>query len=233
MKNFSLITLVFFLITFHSFGQNFLGGLQYKHGIATQDFYQESGRLMVPELSFFTNYQVPDLPIEVGISLGYALYGSELEKRRDLYLGFNDQLRLRRNNNVLTMSGVFRFFPQVYGKVFPFVEAQMGAIYSFTRYKIRETATTDPIEEERDMGSWARLSQLGGGVMIPISKDGSTNLELRVMYQNTGRLDYLTKGDVTFRPDPDRQANGIFEYNTRRSSFNMIQPSIGISFYLD
>ncbi|MFD2037613.1 hypothetical protein ACFSKL_22655 [Belliella marina] len=212
--------------------QDFLWGLQLKSGIATQDFYEESGRLVVPELAFFTNYQVPKLPIEIGLSLGYGLYGTQLEKRDDLYVGFSDELRLRRNNNTLSMAGVFRFFPQVYGKVFPFVEAQMGALYSYTRFKIRETVSSDPIEEERDMGNWARMSQLGGGVLIPMGKSNA-NLELRLMYQNTGRLEYLTKGDVSFIPDPDGEVNGVFEYDVKRSTFNMIQPSIGISFYFE
>jgi hypothetical protein len=83
------------------------------------------------------------------------------------------------------------------------------------------------------MGNWARMNQVGGGLLIPLGKDFNGNIEIRLMYQNTSRLDYLKSGDTIFRPDPDGQANGIFEYNTRRSSLNMIQPSIGISFYFD
>ncbi|MCH7399120.1 hypothetical protein MM236_14035 [Belliella sp. DSM 107340] len=232
MKKSILLLLVFFyLLPLRA--QDMLWGLQFKSGIATQDFHEVSGRLVVPELAVFTNYQVPNLPFEVGVSLGFGLYGTQLEKRNDLYVGFNDELRLRRNNNTLSMAGVFRFFPQVYGKVFPFMEAQIGALYGYTRFKIREDAFSEPIELERDMGNWTRLSQLGGGVMIPLGSEINANLELRLMYQNTGRLEYLTKGDVNYVPDPDGQVNGTFEYSPRRSTFNMIQPSIGLSFYFD
>lgn len=232
MKKLLIISLTLYFSN-HSFAQELLWGLQLKSGIATEDFYQESGRLVVPELAFFTNYQIPNKPIEVGFSLGYGLYGTELEKRNDLYVGFNDELRLRRNNNMLSMAGVFRFFPQVYGKVFPFVEAQLGAVYAYSRFKIRETVLTEPLEEDHDMGDWARMNQLGGGLLIPLGKGINGNLEIRLMYQNTSRLDYLKSGDTTFRPDPDGQVNGVFEYNIRRSTLNMIQPSIGVSFYFD
>ena len=230
MKKFLIFV---FLISNGALAQDFLWGLQYKLGIAVQDFKAESGNVQVPEFVFFSTYQIPKIPVEIGLSLGYGIYGTQLEKRRDLYVGFNDELRLRRNNNLFSAAGMFRFFPQVYGKAFPFFEAQLGAVYAYSRFKIRETATTEPIEEGRDMGNWARMNQLGGGLLIPLGKSVNGNLEIKLMYQNTGRLEYLTKGDVRFRPDPDGRVNGEFEYFTRKSSLNMIQPSIGISFYVD
>ncbi len=215
-----------------SFAQEFIGGVQLKPGIPIGDFETRSPEIWVPEMAAFANYQVPNLPIEIGLSLGYGLYGTKLEKRNDLYVGFSDELRLRRNNNLFAIMGVFRFFPQVYGRVFPFIEAQAGALYSFTRYSIRTNPFEEPIETGRDISDWARASQLGAGLMIPFKKPQTGQLEIRLMYQNTSRSDYLTREDTRFQPDPDGESDGQFIYSTRRSTFNMIQPSIGLSFFI-
>ncbi|MCH7401728.1 hypothetical protein ACFOUP_00990 [Belliella kenyensis] len=230
-KQLLLIALSFLSISLY--GQDFIWGMQYKHGIATGDFAAAAGRLQTPEFAIYTNYQIPNQPVEIGISVGYGINGTALEKRNDLYVGFNDELRLRRNNNLLSLAGVFRFFPEVYGSIFPFLEAQVGGIHAYTRYKIRENATAEPIENEKDLGSWARMSQIGGGVFIPLGEKIKGNLELRLMYQHTSPLDYLTKNDVRYEPDPNGVENGQFIYNVRRSPLNMIQPSIGINFYID
>ncbi|MCH7410508.1 hypothetical protein MM239_13965 [Belliella sp. DSM 111904] len=228
-----ILLIISSFLTLSTQAQDFIWGMQYKHGIATGDFASTAGNIQTPEFAIYTNYQIPNQPVEIGISIGYGIYGTSLEKRNDLYVGYNDELRLRRNNNLLSLAGVFRFFPQVYGKVFPFVEAQLGGIHAYTRYKIREKPTTEPIENEGDLGSWARMSQIGGGLFIPLGEKIKGNLELRLMYQHTSPLDYLTKGDVRYEPDPDGVQNGQFIYNVRRSPLNMIQPSVGINFYID
>lgn len=225
-----------FLLTFLSpfletNAQDFIGGFQVKTGIPIGDFKAAAAGILLPELAFWANYQIPKTPLEIGLSFGYGIYGTKLEKRDDLYVGFNDELRLRRNNNMLTMMGVFRFFPEIYGKVFPFIEAQAGGIYAYTRYKIRASIFEDVIEEDRDFSDWSRAYQLGGGVMIPFKSAQKGQLEIRLMYQNSTRLDYLTRQDTEYQYDPDGEVDGEFVYSTRRSPFTMIQPSIGASFY--
>jgi len=227
-----LLFLLFVLYPFlNANSQDFIGGFQVKNGIPIGDFKTAAEGILVPEFAFWINYQIPKTPLEIGISLSYGIYGTKLEKRDDLYVGFNDELRLRRNNNMLTMMGVFRFFPEVYGKVFPFIEAQAGGIYAYTRYKIRTSIFEDVIEEDRDFSDWSRAYQLGGGVMTPLKFFEKGYLEFRLMYQNTSRLDYLTRKDTEFKPDPNGEVEGEFIYSTRRSPFTMIQPSIGLSFY--
>lgn len=227
-----LLFLIIFLSPFlKATAQGFIGGVQVKTGIPIGDFKTAADGILLPELAFWANYQIPNTPLEIGLSLGYGIYGTKLEKRDDLYVGFSDELRLRRNNNMLSTMGIFRFFPEVYGKVFPFIEAQAGGIYAYTRYKIRTSTYEDIIEEDGDFSDWSRAYQLGGGVMIPFKSPQKGQLEFRLMYQNTSRLDYLTAQDTEYKPDPDGEEDGKFIYSTRRSPFTMIQPSIGLSFY--
>lgn len=126
-----LLFLFFFISPFlKANAQDFIGGFRVKTNIPIGDFKAEAEGILLPELAFWANYQIPNSPLEVGLSLGYGIYGTRLEKRNDLNVGLNDELRLRRNNNTLTMMGVFRFFPEVYGKVLPFIEGQAGGIYA-------------------------------------------------------------------------------------------------------
>jgi hypothetical protein len=108
----------------------------------------------------------------------------------------------------------------------------VGALRAFTRFAIRPSIFEEPIEQGQDISDWARAYRLGAGMMIPIGFPAKGQLEFRLMYQDTSRLEYLLKSDTGFQSDPDGVENGQFIYSSRRSTFNMIRPSIGVSFYI-
>ena len=128
MKNI-LLTLIFFLIGWTAQAQFFIAGGHFNGGIANGQLKQETGGLFFPTISGIFLHEARTAPIQLGIELGYGIYGSKMERRTDLYEGFSDELRLRRNNNVATVSVDLRYLTNPQGKVMPFVEAKFWAKY--------------------------------------------------------------------------------------------------------
>jgi len=207
--------------------QYFSAGFQANAGFPIGDLRQKTGSIIFPEYSFSTYYKFPMKPIEVGFGLGYGKYGTELEKRSDLYPGFTDRLRLRRNNNLLTFMGIFRYNFESEKRLTPFLEAQAGANYFYTRYKIRETQFEEPIEQGMDFGDWVLGYRFGGGVKIPFKNRDMGHFEFKVLYHDSAQVEFLRKQDTEYLPD---QGEGEFVYSIQRSPITMIQPGIGIIF---
>ncbi len=224
----TLFFLFFLLISSLSYGQFFLGGGHLNGGISHGELKQETGSLFFPSLSAIVLYEFQTQPIQIGAEFSYGVYGSKLEKRTDLYPGFNDELRLRRNNNMTSGMAVIRYLPVVNTRLTPFIEMQMGANYLYTRYKIRAAFDEEAIESGMDFQNWALAYKIGAGVQIPLDFNDNLVLELRANYQDGNSVRFLQRGDVTYLPDVD---NGIFDYNVRRSKLQLITLSVGIVGY--
>ncbi|TVP53128.1 MAG: hypothetical protein EA341_01580 [Mongoliibacter sp.] len=229
LKKANFLVLIFFIYN-PLFSQNWGLGFQSNVGIPIAELHQEAGGTIFPEFNTLVLYEFWNLPIDLGINFGYGIYGTKLEKRTDLYRGFSDELRLRRNNNLFTLMAVFRYLPEVLWKVKPFVEVQGGANYLFTRYKIRESRFEDPIEEERDFSNWIRAVRLGAGIKIPFKKQEHGYFEIKCIYQESRRTEFLLKNGTIFEPEP--QGGGTFAYEPTRSALTWIQPGIGVVIYL-
>ena len=225
-----IFTGIFLLCSSALHAQDILFGFQANAGIPVRELRDKVGHIVFPEYTFVTLYTFPYQPIEVGLSIGYGIYGTKLEKRTDLYQGFTDEFRLRRNNNLLTLMGVFRYNPEVSWKVQPFLEAQAGANYFYTRFKIRESRFEDPIEEGMDFKAWVMAFRFGGGIKIPFKNKDLGFLEFKVLYHDSGPVEYLRRQDTRYLPD---KGTGEFVYTPQRSTINMIQPGIGLFLFTD
>ncbi|NVK50895.1 MAG: hypothetical protein HWE09_14080 [Cyclobacteriaceae bacterium] len=215
----------FFLIAQKTSAQFFLAGGNFNGSVPLGKLKTETESLFFPTISGIFLYEFQSAPIQVGLELGYGIYGSKMERRKDLYPGFSDELRLRRNNNLATGMAVIRFLPAVNTKITPFFEAQMGTNYLYTRYKIRETILAEEsIESDKDFEDWALAYRIGGGLQFPI--DEFLKLEFRATYQDGNSVRFLQKGDVTYLPD-----EGVFDYNFRRSPLQYMTFSIGLIYY--
>lgn len=221
---------IFLLFTSALHAQDILFGFQANAGIPVRELREKVGNIVFPEYTFVTLYSFPFRPIEVGLSIGYGRYGTKLEKRTDLYPGFSDEYRLRRNNNLFTLMGVFRYNPEVSWRLQPFLEAQMGANYFYTRFKIRESRYYDPIEEGMDFDAWVMAFRFGGGIKVPFKNKELGFFEFKVLYHDSGPVDYLRRQDTEYQPD---KGDGEFVYSSQRSTINMVQPGIGLVFFTD
>lgn len=220
---------IFLLHASAIFGQDVLFGIQANAGIPVRELHDKVGNIVFPEYTFVALYSFPYRPIEVGLSIGYGKYGTKLEKRTDLYPGFSDEYRLRRNNNLLTLMGVFRYNPEVSWKIKPFLEAQLGANYFYTRFKIRENRHDVPIEEGMDFKAWVMAYRFGGGVKVPFKNKDLGFFEFKVLYHDSGPVEYLRRQDTEYLPN---KGDGEFVYSPQRSTINMVQPGIGLIFFM-
>lgn len=225
-----LFLAIFFLSPFISYAQYFSTGIQANVGVPIGDLKEVMNGSVFPEYTLSVYYRFPYKPIDVGFGVGYGKYGTEVEKRSDLYPGFTDELRLRRNNNLLTLMGIFRYNFESEKRLVPFFEAQIGANYFYTRYKIRESRFEEPIEDGMDFGDWVLAFRFGGGLKIPFKDRELGHFEFKVLYHDSGPVEFLRKQDTEYRPD---QGTGEFVYSPQRSTINMIQPGIGLVFFLD
>lgn len=225
MKKLSL-SLFLMLFGYSANAQFWSAGGYFNGGFAQGELKKETGGLFIPTLSGILLYEAATAPIQFGFELGYGIYGSKMEKRTDLYAGFNDELRLRRNNNILTGMTVIRYQTNPLGKIHHFIEAKFGANYLYTRFKIRDSIVSDEvIESGKDHQSWTLAYSFGTGIQIPITPSGLF-LELKGNYQTGNSLRFLTKGDATYTAEPG--GGGTFDYNYRRSPLGLLMFSVGL-----
>jgi len=217
----------FILIGTQAFGQQASGSLQMDAGFATGEFRQAAGDLIVPQVSLNGMYGIPNTPLEIGASIGYGRYGTALSRSRDVISGVAHNFRIRRNNNLVNLTGVIRLVPDFNIGIRPFLEGQLGVMHTYTRSRVRENRLTDPISSGTEIYDWAGVYRLGGGVMVPLTRGKDTFLELKVLYVNTGEMEYLTKPDALYSP------GGDLELMVRRSPFTILQPGISLRYFFD
>lgn len=210
------------------FAQNYAGGFHTSMGIPLGALKEKMGNTVFPEFNFLMYSHLINSPLDLGINIGYGVYGTKLEKRRDLYTGSTDELRLRRNNNLLSIMGLIRYNFNQITYVIPFMEAQIGTNYLFTRYKISETRFSETMEEGRDFSNWVMAYRIGGGLKFPFKNKDLGHWEIKAIYQESSLANFLRKGDTIYNAD-----SGEFEYNIQRSPINFIQPGIGVILFFN
>lgn len=208
-------------------GQELSFGVEARANLPIRNFNQKLQANTFPEMAVFGLYKIPKLPVAAGLSVGYGIYGRLLEKRNDLYEGASKTLRLRRNNNLLSIKAHYRFYTPWVKNEKLFIDAQLGVSHLFTRYLIRETLWSEPIEEGLDHASWTMAYGLGLGYKLPVAiKNKSTHLEVKLMYQTSNPTRFLPKGAVNTTKNPGEDA--VFNYSTQKASLEMLQIAIAI-----
>jgi opacity protein-like surface antigen len=227
MKKIRLIIILIVLIIsgIQAKGQQISGAIQLETGFAAGEFREEAGRLILPQVKVNGMYRISNSPFEFGATLGYGRYGSQLTRSKNVMHGVNQNFRIRRNNNLVHLNGVARYIPDLNLGFSPFLEVQAGVIHTFTRSRIRENRTADPLASGTEVYDWSWMYQLGGGVVYPVHQN--LFLELSLRYIHTGEMEYLTKSGATY------DADGELYMQTIRSPFTMLQPGIGLRYYFD
>ncbi|WP_192346032.1 hypothetical protein [Algoriphagus sp. Y33] len=224
----SILLLLFLFTSSYVYAQFFIAGGHISGGMPVSRLKMEVDGLIFPSISGIALYEFRDYPVQVGLELSFGIYGTKLEKRTDLYPGFSDEYRLRRNNNYTSGMAVFRYLPVVSGKIIPFVEIQTGTNFLYSRFTIRPSLFEDTIETGMDMQDWSFGYKIGGGIQLPLPGFDGGKLEFRLLYQDGSTARFLTKGDTNFLSD---KGDGEFEYNPRQSPLQLIDASVGIVLY--
>lgn len=221
--------LIFFLVNSESLrAQFFIAGGHLNGGFPVSKLEKEIDKVFFPTISGILLYEFYNQPLQVGLELGYGIYGTKVETRDDFYPGLNDEFRLRRNNNYASGMAVFRFLPSMTSKITPFIEIQAGANYLYSRFKIRPSIFEETVEVGKDMEDWSFGYKVGGGLQFPIPSLDGGKIELRINYQNGSSIKFLTKPDTQYLPN---QGDGEFEYSPRQSPLQLITASVGIVVY--
>ncbi|MCH7402831.1 hypothetical protein ACFOUP_17105 [Belliella kenyensis] len=224
MKNSIFLFCLLFLCGTSIQAQQHLIGVHLNGGFATGTLQNDTNGLFVPAIGAQGLFKLSTTPIYLGGEFGYGRYGTNMTRSNTVINGTEQRFRIRRNNNVATLTGLMRIMPETSLGIRPFVEAQLGGIHTYTRSRVRENRLSDPLSSGTEVYDWALLYQLGGGVMIPLNESKETFLELRVSYVNSGEMNLLTKQDASYNDQ------GQVTLTTRRVPFEMIQPSLAIKF---
>jgi opacity protein-like surface antigen len=224
----SLFLLFFLVYSASLHAQFFIAGGHFNGGFPVSKLKQEVDKTFFPTISGILLYEFYNQPLQVGLELGYGIYGTKVETRDDFYPGFNEEYRLRRNNNYTSGMLVFRFLPSMTSRVTPFFEIQAGANYLYSKFKIRPSIFEETVEVGKDMEDWSFGYKIGGGMQFPIPGLDGGKIELRVNYQDGNSIRFLTKPDTQYLPN---KGDGEFEYSPRQSPLQLITGSVGIVVY--
>ncbi|WP_291787179.1 hypothetical protein, partial [Cecembia sp.] len=195
-------------------------------GIPLNKLKESAEGIFFPEYTFMLYYPLQNSPVDLGLNIGIGTYQTKLEKRRDLYQGYNDEMRLRRNKNLLSLMGFIRYNFNQEAKFIPFLEAQLGTNYFYTRYKIKESWDSVPIEEGRDQSNWVMAYRIGGGLKFSFKNREKGHWEFKALYHESTPAKFLRKQDTLFNPD-----KGDGDLNTTYSEALFIFFSQGLGLF--
>jgi hypothetical protein len=194
----TILILLFLICASSVQAQFFIAGAHLNGGFPVSKLKQEVDKKFFPTISGILLYEFYAQPFQVGFEFGYGIYGTKLEKRNDLYPGFIDEFRIRRNNNYMTGMTVFRYLPSMSSKLTPFIEIQVGANYLYSKFKIRASIFEEAVEVGKDMEDWSLGYKIGGGLQMPLPGINGGKLELRLNYQDGNSMRFLTRGDTKY-----------------------------------
>jgi opacity protein-like surface antigen len=172
-------------------------------------------------------FPVSDSPLHFGLDVNYLVYGSDTKDEEVLINGFFDKYEVATNNNILLGHFITRFKPKTKFLIQPYFDVMLGFKYLYTRTKITDDSSSDPLETNTDYYDWAFSYGGAGGVHVNLNKN--IKLELRILYLNGSKAKYLEKGSI--QQDPNNPNLLIFDSKTSRT--DMIIPQLGVSFFLD
>lgn len=223
-----LLFAVAWIFPIFGWAQDFSVGVIGRSNFTLNRFNESLDRTIVPELTLIALYRLPyQQPLDIGLSLGYSLYGTDLEKRDDLFPNSSETFRLRKYHNLWNLKAHLRYYPSLSIHFPLFFEVQGGALNINTRYAIRDNAFDEPLEKDGIIRDWVMGYGAGVGYKIPFKKDPTNgHVEIRLLYHDTAFAKFIRKGQAQF--DPDMGEFGQFVYQPYRAPLTMLELSIGI-----
>lgn len=156
---------------------------------------------------------------------GILTYGRETQRVcLSETVGCRIEVDLTTSNNILLM-GIGPEVAIPLGATRLYGNASLGFDYFSTDSQVSGRFEQDPFASNRNFGDGGLSWNLGAGVEIPLARARGipVALDLGVAYQGNGRREYLTRGDITDRPD------GSLEFDVKRSDTNFLLWRLGLS----
>ncbi|MBR9975222.1 MAG: hypothetical protein KFF77_06545 [Bacteroidetes bacterium] len=185
-------------------------------------------------LGFDLGYVLPRMPLSVGLTGGFSVYGTREFDVPFYGTGNLVTVELTTHNNIATGHAFLRVQPQD-GLFRPYVEGLVGLHVFWTESEVK-----DERYEDRDIAGSTNLSDAafsygaGGGVMFRVHRGESDTpgrgvevfIDLKARYLYGGKAKYFDEKSITF------DANGaplLLEANALESTTDMLQTMIGVA----
>lgn len=224
MKSITLL-LVLLFVSLNTLGQSHFG-LNLQMGVPINQFRDNTEAIGFGFGGYFL-VPVSDSPFYFGLDVNYLVYGSDTKKEEILVNGFLDKYEIETNNNILLGHFITRLKPKTDFFLHPYFDAMLGFKYLYTRSKITDDNSVDPLETNTDFYDWAFSYGGAGGVHVDLGDN--FKLEFRILYLNGSKAKYLEKGSI--QQDPNNPNLLIFD--TKKSRTDMIIPQLGITIFIE
>ncbi len=231
-RRFGAVGLILFLSAFSAYSQErFQANATFNIGFPQDGFKDNVGRTSIGGTGFFT-YRIPRSSLQVGLSLGGMIYGSEAREESLSELIPDVFVDVKTRNYILLCHLLLRVQPQR-GEWRPYIDGLVGFHYLWT-----ETGVYDQQGfGQNDVASTVHLSDttlsygLGGGLMVrAYGRRGgerrspfSVYIDLGIRYLKGGTAEYLKEGSLIL-------GDGGLVYDVRESTTNIITTHLGLTF---
>lgn len=192
-------------------------------------------------LSLFIGGYLDDLPLTIGLDVGYVGYGRSMETAPlSQSVGPRVNVEVETQNSILQPHLLLRLQPKT-GRVRPFVDGLVGFRYLYTRTSARGRsvfgAPEDAFASTTNFDDFAFSAGTGAGIDLRVyqqddpAKDVRTmSIHLGVQYLWGQEAEYLAEGDLV-----DTNANNRLdreELPIRQSRTTLVQPQVGLAIQL-
>ena len=205
------------------------GGLYFSLAFPMGEFKEnlkQTGVGLNGEFFFLTPKR--NLPVGLGVNLGYYVYG--MEKRSEPWSSTIPDVRvdIERTNNLTNFHVVFLIAPE-YGRFRPYAEGLFGGNYFFTKSSVKSRFNEDVIAEDVNFDDWAWSYGVGGGLTYLVSGDPNINnnaifVDFKVRYLFGSEAEYLKKGSIQI-------VNGNLFYDINKSKTDLLSAHLGVRIF--
>ena len=225
----ALLTLVF-MQPVHAQG-SFQLGINGMAGFPKGEF-KKSLQTVGGGIDFDFVYSHTYLPVGIGVSFGYMLYGYEKLREIAQMTNADFDVNVKTYNNLFLCHLLMRA-QNKYGVIRPYVDGLIGFNYLFTTTEMDDPAWHDDDEiivcnfddialsYGGDIGIMMQLSRNGRGVRN--RKQTEMFIDFHVRYIRGHTAEYLKKGGIS-------RVNGDLIYDVQESDTDLLSTHLGISF---
>lgn len=207
----------------------FLNG-NFQVGIPMEDFQDNLGKIGFGGGGLALIRFNKNLPFFGGLELSGMTYDSEAQTYQLNIGGFIERYTLRTNNSIFLMHGLVRVSPPVNLPVRFYLDGMVGVKNLYTRSKLTNDFNQEDTRGNVEQGDWAFSYGGAAGLMIPLGKEGGTDitLDIRCAYLPGATATYLVRKSNDNGPYDDP----IDAFEEKASATTLLMPQVGITIKL-
>lgn len=210
------------------FAQDFQGGLDFLVGLPQGDFKSNVDKTGFG-VAGTIGWAPVDVPVMVGLELGFMVYGSETRREPFSTTIPNVFVDVNTSNNFFLGHLIVRGQPNR-GKIRPYIQGMVGMNVLFTRTKIENSGSfNEEIASSEDQSDNAFSYGGGAGLMFLVWTQeegeggvGEVLVDVGARYVLGNEAEYLKEGSIAYR-------NGKVVYDVQRSRTDLLEIQVGVA----